>query len=80
MSNPDPFFVRSYNGHDLYHITATDRLARVKTFDLAQCRAALAQPHLQKTVRAAIERRQRALQRRIAQTLRAIPLGPERGR
>lgn len=40
-----------------------DRLCRVKNFTLAQCRQALALDDLQKTVRLALERRVRKLER-----------------
>ncbi len=69
-----------YNGHRLQHCDAHDRITCVKEFDLAKCRAALALPDLQKTVRVAVERRLRALQRDLDQKLCAVKIGPERGR
>lgn len=63
MSHPHPFFFRTYNGRDLYDMTATDRLSRVGGFDLSQCRAALALPDLQTSVRTALERRVRKLEK-----------------
>ena len=69
-----------YNGHRLQHCGVDDRIACVKEFDFAQCRAALALPDLQKTVRVAVERRLRALQRDLNQKLCAVKIGPERGR
>ena len=52
-----------YNGHRLQHCDAQDRITCVKEFNAAQCRAALALPDLQKTVRTAVERRLRALEK-----------------
>lgn len=50
-----------YAGHRLQTMSADDRIARVNTFSAEQCRAALTVPDLQKTVRTAVERRLRAL-------------------
>jgi hypothetical protein len=51
----------------LHHEDVTSRLATVKGFDAATCERALARalalPHLQKTVRTAVERRLRQLKR-----------------
>ena len=80
MTDPNPFYFQTYRGHATYSVGVDDRLSRVSGFDLAQCRAALALPGLQKTVRVAIERRQRALQREIADKLRGAAVGPDRGR
>ena len=73
----NPFYLATYNGHATYHMGVDDRLSCVRGFDLAQCLAALALPDLQKTVRSAIERRQRALQRETADTLRGVAIGKE---
>ena len=69
-----------YNGHRLQHCGVDDRIACVKEFDFAQCRAALALPDLQKTVLEAVERRLRVLRRDLTQKLSALDIGPERGR
>ena len=52
---------RVYNGHRMQDCGVEDRIARVREFTADQCRAALALPGLQKTVRTAVERRLRAL-------------------
>ena len=76
----NPFFFANLGGHPTYHVNADDRLSVVRGFDLAQCRAALTLPDLQRTVRVAVERRKRALERDIEARLRAVSVGPERGR
>lgn len=58
-----PFYVATYNGRDTYDVTAADRLLRVQRFSLEQCQAALELPSLQTTVRTALERRIRKLNR-----------------
>jgi hypothetical protein len=58
----NPFFARNYGGVDCYYTGADDRARVVAGFDLAQCRAALRVPELQKSVRLAVERRMRKLQ------------------
>lgn len=58
-----PFHAGSWNGHDFLHITVDDRLRVLKHFDAAQCRRALALTDLQITVRTALERRLRQLER-----------------
>ena len=63
MSKDHPFYSGTYNGHDCYCMTVDDRINRVAAFDLPACRAALALPSLQRTVKAAIERRMRKLER-----------------
>ena len=73
----NPFYLATYNGHATYNTAADDRLSCVRGFDLAQCLAALALPDLQKTVRMAVERRQRALRRETADTLRGVAIGKE---
>lgn len=62
-----------YGRTRLQYLDAHDRITCVKEFDLAKCRAALALPDLQKTVRVAVERRLRALQRDL-NTCPRIPL------
>lgn len=63
MSKQNPFYSGTYNGHDCYCMSADDRLKRVADFDLATCIVALELSGLQSTVRKAIERRIRKLQR-----------------
>lgn len=63
MSSAHPFYSGTYNGHDCYCMSADDRVKRVTGFDLATCRVALELPGLQGTVRQAIERRIRKLER-----------------
>lgn len=60
----DPFITTEYNGRWLGKVTADDRIAAVRSFTEAQCRAALEHtPGLQATVRRAIETRLRKLDR-----------------
>lgn len=54
-------------GAVLIYQSVSDRLARVRTFDRAQCEAALALPELQKTVAAAVRRRLKFLAKENAQ-------------
>lgn len=61
MSTANPFAAGVYGGHQTYHMGADDRIAAVRRFDRAQCQAALALPHLQKTVASAVQRRLRQL-------------------
>lgn len=61
-----PFFSGCYAGHPTYTQTVPDKVARVKTFTLEQCEAALKLPHLQSTVVAAVEARIRKLQKEQA--------------
>lgn len=63
MSKDHPFYSGTYNGRDCYCMTADDRVKRVAAFDLDVCRRALELPGLQSTVRQAIERRMRKLQK-----------------
>ena len=63
MSNPFETGQVTPSGIRLEDCGAVDRIARVKTFDSDQCRAALALPDLQKTVIEAVERRLRALEK-----------------
>lgn len=63
-----PFAAGSYTLGDgrvvhTQHTAVLDRIRAVSDFTAEQCAAALALPDLQKTVRAAIERRQRVLAR-----------------
>lgn len=62
-----PFYTSTYNGRDFSAMTASDRLLMVHHFDLQQCQAALGVRYLQTTVRQAIERRIRKLQREAGQ-------------
>ena len=61
-----PFFTGFYGGHATYAPTVPDKVAKVKTFTLEQCQAALKLPHLQSTVLAAVEARIRKLQKEQA--------------
>lgn len=63
MSSAHPFYSGTYNGHDCFCMSADDRVKRVVDFDLPTCKAALELPSLQSTVRQAIERRIRKLER-----------------
>ncbi|MDA8485885.1 hypothetical protein NNO07_22690 [Pseudomonas resinovorans] len=63
MSSAHPFYSGTYNGRDCYCMTADDRVKRVADFDLPTCRAALEVAGLQGTVKKAIERRMRKLER-----------------
>lgn len=63
MNSKHPFYSGTYNGHDCFCMSADDRVNRVADFDLQTCQAALALPGLQSTVRHAIERRIRKLER-----------------
>ncbi|RHW21719.1 hypothetical protein [Pseudomonas jilinensis] len=57
----NPFITGMVNGRPYQSVTVEDRLAMVVRFTAAQCEAALAVPNLQKTVKTAVERRQRKL-------------------
>lgn len=59
----DPFYAGSAAGESYFNISADDRIRAVSTFNVHQLRAALRVPDLQKTVRTAIERRLRQLER-----------------
>lgn len=63
MSKDHPFYSGTYNNRDCYCVTAEDRTKRVAEFDLETCRKALQLQDLQTTVRAALERRVRKLER-----------------
>lgn len=57
-----PFVTDHYRGVAYGHMDADSRIRAVRSFDADQCRQALAMPNLQKTVRAAAERRLRMLE------------------
>ena len=57
----NPFLNTQYGGRWMGPVTAADRASMVQTFNAEQCKAALQVPGLQKSVIAAIERRQRKL-------------------
>lgn len=59
--NTNPFKGPCYEGRQLYHMTAEDRIRMVKDFNAEQCEAALSVPNLQKTVGRAIQVRLRKL-------------------
>ncbi len=58
-----PFYARSYDGLATFYVSSEDRIAAARQFDAATCRRALALDDLQRTVRAALERRLRQLER-----------------
>lgn len=66
--NPEqnPFFSGYFDDQPTFDMDVNSRLDRVKTFDQAQCERALEMEHLQKTVRTAVERRLRRLQKEAA--------------
>lgn len=63
MMNTNPFKAAIYDGTQLYHQTAEDRICAAASFDRAQCEAALQLPNLQKTVATAVQRRLRYLEK-----------------
>lgn len=63
MSKDNPFYSGTHDGCDCFYITADDRVKRVAEFDLQTCRRALELAELQATVRGALERRVRKLER-----------------
>ena len=63
MSKDHPFYSGTYDGRDCFYMTADDRVKRVAEFDLQTCRRALELADLQATVRGALERRVRKLER-----------------
>ncbi len=58
-----PFYSGTHNGRDFYCIAADDRVKRCADFDLETCHAALKLDGLQATVKQALERRIRKLER-----------------
>jgi hypothetical protein len=60
-----PFYCATYNGHDFFSQTVDDRIKAVAAFDIDTCQRALAVDGLQNTVRKAIERRIRMLERMV---------------
>ena len=63
MPDKPPFYAGTYNGHDCFHQTVTDRLLVLKTLDAEQCQVALATPGLQTVVKRALEARLRKLEK-----------------
>lgn len=63
MKSRNPFFAYQTEGRDFYYTDAASRMRAVESFDLKQCRAALKVDPLQVTVRRAIERQIRKLER-----------------
>lgn len=61
----NPFFSGTYFGNDAFYIDSASRLDVVKSLSLAACRRALLVDNVQKTVRQAIERRIRKLEREV---------------
>jgi hypothetical protein len=70
MSQANPF-IRP--GQEYGSVDTESRLRALEIFDLAECRAALAVPHLQKTVEKKLNSRIRRLEKL------ATPLADERG-
>lgn len=62
----DPFYAGSHHGQHFFVYNAAERVQRVAGFSRAQCLLALAKDDLQKTVRTAVERRLRQLDREAA--------------
>ena len=75
MPHKDPFVTGHHDGHDIGDVTVADRLARVKTFTRGQCLDALhvdgRRPYLQSSVRSAIGRRLRKLEKADLAKIRA---------
>lgn len=63
MHDDNPFAAGVYCGHQTYVTSVDERVAWARTFDRAQCEAALRLPDLQKTVLRAVQIRLRALDR-----------------
>lgn len=61
--NPFASKFTNFSGEPLIVLAADDRIRMVQDFTAAECVRALKLPNLQKTVRTAIERRQRKLQK-----------------
>lgn len=62
MSTPlDPFITGQWGGQPSGAVSAADRISMVKNFDLDEVEAAMKLPHLQKSVRATLQRRRRQL-------------------
>lgn len=61
MKPSNPFLTTNYNGRWMGPVTAEDRSAAAARFTAEQCEAALQVPGLQKSVIAAIKRRQKQL-------------------
>lgn len=76
MSKDHPFYSATYNGRDCYSMTVEDRVKRASEFDLETCHKALALPGLQTTVRQALERRIRKLEREVARQAPATEAQP----
>ena len=60
-TNTNPFKAMVYDGVQMYHQSADDRVRAVASFGRAECDAALQLPSLQKTVATAVQRRLRFL-------------------
>ncbi|MDR1350833.1 MAG: hypothetical protein LBJ59_08700 [Zoogloeaceae bacterium] len=58
-----PFAVGKYDGVQVYTMDAAGRIRLVKTFDAAQCEAALKVPYLQKAVARALLARLKRIER-----------------
>ena len=75
MPHKDPFVTGQHDGVDIGAVTVADRQHRMKTFTRSQCMDALfldeKKQYLQGTVRAAIARRLRALEKADLAQIRA---------
>lgn len=67
-----PFYAGTYAGSDFEDVDASSRISRAAQFDRKTCKRALRVPRLQKTVRAAIERRIRQLDQQQAAARRRV--------
>lgn len=63
----NPFVTSYHNGHEVPHVDVQSRLHALQRFTADDCRCALDLPSLQQTVRTALERRLRKLERAQAQ-------------
>jgi hypothetical protein len=59
----DPFMTGTWGGRPIGAVTAGDRLSMVKGFSLQEIDQALQLDHIQKSVRAALQRRRRQILR-----------------
>lgn len=64
-SNYNPFYSGSFQGKSYFTLDAADRVRMVANFNRYQCRAACKLSGLQRTVRTALERRLRKLERTL---------------
>jgi hypothetical protein len=69
----NPFYTNTYDGKDFYALASYDRIRMVRDFTFYQCHVALQVDNLQKTVRTAINRRIRKLEKSVCAT---SPISP----